>query len=257
MSALSLEHICMKYQDASGEIDAISDVSFDIYPGEFVSLVGPSGCGKSTVLSIISGLLPPSGGTVTVEGKEVTGISSKIGYMLQKDNLLEWRTIYKNILLGLEIRKEISEETLAYAEELLKTYGLYEFKDKYPAQLSGGMRQRAALIRTLVTKPEILLLDEAFSALDYQMRLAVGDDVYQIIKNENKTTLMVTHDIPEAISMSDRVIVLSGRPAVVKAVHDISFKALRKRTPLACRGQEEFMHYFNLIWKELDIHASQ
>lgn len=257
MSALSLEHICMKYQDASGEIDAISDVSFDIYPGEFVSLVGPSGCGKSTVLSIISGLLPPSGGTVTVEGKKVTGISSKIGYMLQKDNLLEWRTIYKNILLGLEIRKEISEETLAYAEELLKTYGLYEFKDKYPAQLSGGMRQRAALIRTLVTKPEILLLDEAFSALDYQMRLAVGDDVYQIIKNENKTTLMVTHDIPEAISMSDRVIVLSGRPAEVKAVHDISFKALEKRTPLVCRGQEEFMHYFNLIWKELDIHASQ
>lgn len=257
MSALSLEHICMKYQDVSGEIDAINDVSFQIYPGEFVSLVGPSGCGKSTILSIISGLLSPSSGTVAVEDKKVSGISPKIGYMLQKDNLLEWRTIYKNILLGLEIRGEINEETLSYADELLKTYGLYEFKNKYPAQLSGGMRQRAALIRTLVTKPEILLLDEAFSALDYQMRLAVGDDVYQIIKNEGKTTLMVTHDIPEAISMSDRVIVLSRRPAMVKAIHEIRFDSIAKRTPLICREQRAFSEYFNLIWKELDIHVSE
>lgn len=257
MSALSLEHICMKYQDISGEIEAICDVGFQIEAGEFVSLVGPSGCGKSTILSIISGLLSPSGGSVSVEGKQVFGISSQIGYMLQKDNLLEWRSIYKNILLGLEIRGELGDESLAYADELLKTYGLYEFRNKYPAQLSGGMRQRAALIRTLVTKPKILLLDEAFSALDYQMRLAVGDDVYQIIKNEGKTTLMVTHDIPEAISMSDRVIVLSKRPATVKAVHDIRFENLPQRTPLLCREQKEFSQYFHLIWKELDIHGTE
>lgn len=257
MNELSLEHICMKYQDVSEEIAAIRDVSFQIKPGEFVSLVGPSGCGKSTILSIISGLLKQSGGSVWVEGKKVSGISSEIGYMLQKDNLLEWRSIYKNVLLGLEIRGTLNEESIAYANELLKTYGLYEFRNKYPAQLSGGMRQRAALIRTLVTKPKILLLDEAFSALDYQMRLAVGDDVYRILKNEGKTTLMVTHDIPEAISMSDRIIVLSKRPAVVKAVHEIRFDALKTRTPLACRELEEFSKYFHLIWKELDIHGAE
>ena len=220
-----------------------------------MSLVGPSGCGKSTLLSIISGLLAPSSGEVLVEGEPMKGISSKIGYMLQNDNLLEWRTIYKNVLLGLEIRGEVNEATKAYADELLKTYGLYEFKDNYPAQLSGGMRQRVALIRTLVAKPDILLLDEAFSALDYQTRLSVGDDVYQIIKKENKTTVMVTHDIPEAISMSDRIIVFTKRPAQLKGIHTVQFENLKNRTPLACREEESFSRYFNLIWKELDVHV--
>ncbi len=255
MNALEIKEINMKYQDISGEIEAITNVSFSMKKGEFLSLVGPSGCGKSTLLSIVSGLLKQSGGEVLIDGEKVEGVSSKIGYMLQKDNLLEWRTIYGNVILGLEIRKELNDESHSYANELLKTYGLYEFKDKYPAQLSGGMRQRVALIRTLVTKPDILLLDEAFSALDYQTRLAVGDDVYRIIKKENKTVLMVTHDIPEAISMSDRIVVLTKRPAVIKTIHKIDFENLKERTPLECRKQESFSLYFNDIWKELDVHV--
>lgn len=178
----------------------MKNISFDIKEGEYISIIGPSGCGKSTLLSIISGLENKSSGEIYIDGK--------IGYMLQKDNLLEWRTIYKNVLLGLEIQKENTLENREYVEKLLKKYGLYEFKEKYPAQLSGGMRQRVALIRTLAIRPKILLLDEAFSALDYQTRLMVTEDIFKILKAENITALMVTHDISEAISMSDRVIVI-------------------------------------------------
>ena len=208
MDVLALKNITMNYQDLNNEVTAIDHISFNVSEGEFVVIIGPSGCGKSTLLSIISGILPASGGDVFIDGEKSAGITPKIGYMLQNDNLLEWRTIYKNILLGLEIQKQLTDENIAYANSLLKTYGLYDFKDSYPSQLSGGMRQRAALIRTLVTKPEVLLLDEAFSALDYQTRLAVTDDVYGIIRKEKKTIVMVTHDIPEGISMADRVIVL-------------------------------------------------
>ena len=176
--------------------------------------------------------------------------------MLQKDNLLEWRTIYSNVLLGLEIQKNITAENKKYVEELLKKYGLYEFKDKYPTQLSGGMRQRVALIRTLAIRPNILLLDEAFSALDYQTRLMVTEDVYKILKNENITALMVTHDISEAISMSDRVVVLSKRPATLKNIHEIDFE-MDNRTPLNCRENTKFSKYFNLMWKELDEHEKK
>lgn len=171
--------------------------------------------------------------------------------MLQKDNLLEWRTIYNNVLLGLEIQKTNTRENKQYVEELLKKYGLYEFKDKYPMQLSGGMRQRVALIRTLAIRPNILLLDEAFSALDYQTRLMVTDDIYKILKNENITAIMVTHDISEAISMSDRIIVLSTRPATVKQIHKIDFE-MENRTPLNCRENPKFSKYFNVMWKELE-----
>ena len=171
--------------------------------------------------------------------------------MLQKDNLLEWRTIYKNVLLGLEIQKELTEENKMYAINLLKKYGLYEFKDKYPTQLSGGMRQRVALIRTLAIRPNILLLDEAFSALDYQTRLMVTEDIYKILKQENITAVMVTHDISEAISMSDRVIVLSQRPATVKSIYEIDFE-MENRTPLNCRENPKFSRYFNLMWRELE-----
>lgn len=186
---LEVKNICKTYQAENGEIEALKNISFEIEPGEYVSIIGPSGCGKSTLLSIISGLEPKSSGSIKT--------SEKIGYMLQKDNLLEWRTIYKNVMFGLEIQKNITEENKKYVEELLKKYGLYEFKDKYPSQLSGGMRQRVALIRTLAIKPKILLLDEAFSALDYQTRLMVTDDIYKILKNEKITALMVTHDISE------------------------------------------------------------
>ena len=174
--------------------------------------------------------------------------------MLQKDHLFEWRTILENVVLGLEITQTLNTKTKDYVLRLLETYGLADFKDKYPNQLSGGMRQRAALIRTLATNPQILLLDEAFSALDYQTRLAVVEDIYSIIKRENKTAILVTHDIAESISMADRVVVLTKRPGTVKSVYDIKFSCA-KRTPLNCREAPEFRHYFNLIWKDLDIHV--
>lgn len=251
---VDVEQVGMKYQSLNGEINAIEDASFSVDKGEYVSLVGPSGCGKSTLLSIISGLIKATHGRVYIEGEEVLKTSDKVGYMLQKDYLFDWRTIYQNVILGLEIRKILTPENKTYALQLLKTYGLYDFKDKYPSQLSGGMRQRAALIRTLAVKPEILLLDEAFSALDYQTRLAVTEDIYSIIKNENKTAIMVTHDISESISMSDRVIVLSKRPAVIKSIHSIEFDC-PNRTPLKCREAPNFRDYFNTIWKELEVHV--
>ena len=191
---MEVKNICKTYQSQNGEIEALKNISFDICEGEYISIIGPSGCGKSTLLSIISGLENKTSGEIYIDGK--------IGYMLQKDNLLEWRTIYKNVLLGLEIQKENTPENRAYVEELLKKYELYEFKDKYPTQLSGGMRQRVALIRTLAIRPKILFLDAAFSALDYQTRLMVTEDVYKILKAENITALMVTHDISEGIFQS-------------------------------------------------------
>lgn len=191
---LEVKNVCKTYQAQNGEIEALKDINFDVEDGEYISIIGPSGCGKSTLLSIISGLEEKTSGEVYIDGK--------IGYMLQKDNLLEWRTIYNNVLLGLEIQKTNTEDNKKYVEQLLRKYELYEFKDKYPAQLSGGMRQRVALIRTLAIRPNILLLDEAFSALDYQTRLMVTEDIYKILKNENITALMVTHDISEGIFQS-------------------------------------------------------
>lgn len=173
--------------------------------------------------------------------------------MLQKDSLLEWLTIYRNVMFGLEIQNLKTTENVQYVDNLLKKYGLYEFKDKYPNQLSGGMRQRAALIRTLAIKPKILLLDEAFSALDYQTRITVTKDIYDILRNEGITSLIVTHDISEAISMSDRVILLSNRPATVKEIHKIEFE-MENRTPLNCRESPKFSKYFDTIWKGLDVH---
>ena len=240
---LEVKNICKTYQAQNGEIEALKDICFDVKEGEYISIIGPSGCGKSTLLSIISGLESKTAGEIDIDGK--------IGYMLQKDNLLEWRTIYKNVLLGLEIQKTNTDENKKYVEELLKKYGLYEFKDKYPKQLSGGMRQRVALIRTLAIRPKVLLLDEAFSALDYQTRLMVTEDIYKILKNENITAIMVTHDISEAISMSDRVIVLTHRPATVKMIYNIDFE-MENRTPLSCREKPKFSQYFNLMWKELE-----
>lgn len=240
---LEVQNICKTYQAKNGEVKALNNINFSVEKGEYISIIGPSGCGKSTLLSIIAGLEPKTDGEIYIEGK--------VGYMLQKDNLLEWRTIYKNVLLGLEIQKELTEENKMYAINLLKKYGLYEFKDKYPTQLSGGMRQRVALIRTLAIRPNILLLDEAFSALDYQTRLMVTEDIYKILKQENITAVMVTHDISEAISMSDRVIVLSQRPATVKSIYEIDFE-MENRTPLNCRENPKFSRYFNLMWRELE-----
>jgi NitT/TauT family transport system ATP-binding protein len=254
MSAiLRVENIKKTYQAQNGEIEAISDIGFSVTEGEYIGIVGPSGCGKSTLLSIIAGLYAPSGGQVLLNNSPVREMGRDFGYMLQNDNLLEWRTIWKNVLLGLEVRKQLSSEAIEYTEKLLRKYGLYEFKDKYPSQLSGGMRQRVALIRTLAVRPNILLLDEAFSALDYQTRLALTDDVHRILKQENKTTIMVTHDIPECISMSDRIIVLTKRPAQIKSIHNIIFPE-ESNTPLERRNHPNFGRHFNTIWKELDVH---
>ena len=243
---LRLKNVSKKYQAKNGEVEALKDISFNVKQGEFVSIIGPSGCGKSTLLSIIAGLEPKTEGTIEIDGST--------GYMLQKDSLLEWRNIYNNVMFGLEIGHKKTKENEAYVIELLKKYGLYDFKNKYPTQLSGGMRQRAALIRTLAIKPNILLLDEAFSALDYQTRIMVTNDIYEILKNESITALIVTHDISEAISMSDRVIVLTKRPAIVKNIHTIDFE-MENRNPINCRESPKFSKYFDTIWKELDVHA--
>lgn len=247
---LDVHKIEEKYQAVNGEITALKEISFCAEKGELISIVGPSGCGKSTLLSIIAGLIKPTSGDIFVKGQKVEGISAHIGYMLQNDNLLEWRTIYRNVMLGLEIQNNMTPENIQRVIQLLKTYELYDFKDKYPSQLSGGMRQRVALIRTLAINPDILLLDEAFSALDYQTRLTVTNDVYKILKQEQVTTIMVTHDIPEGISMGDKVMILSPRPAVVKEVLTIDFED-ENRTPLNCRKNPKFSKYFDYIWKEL------
>lgn len=251
-SILEVKNISKKYQGKEGEVLAIENVNFRIKEGEFVSIIGPSGCGKSTLLSIISGLEIKTNGEIYIEGEKVEEISPKIGYMLQKDCLLDWRTIWSNTIFGLEIKGKVNEENKKYVEELLKKYNLYEFRNKYPSELSGGMRQRVALIRTLAIKPKILLLDEAFSALDYQTRIMVTNDIYNILRKEKITTLMVTHDISEAISMADRVLVLSKRPGTVKDIHKIDFE-MENRNPINCRENPKFSKYFNTLWKELGV----
>lgn len=258
MAKLKIENLSVKYHTSEVETDAIKGLTFDVRDGEFVSIVGPSGCGKSTLLSVISGLLKPSEGKVLLDDNEIgypcKATRSRIGYMLQRDHLFEWRSIIENITLGLEIQRKLNKESLERIDEMLNKYGLYSFKNYYPNQLSGGMRQRVALIRTLAINPDILLLDEPFSAIDYQTRLAVSDEIYRIIKQEGKTTIMVTHDIAESISLSDRVIVLTKRPATAKNIYDINL-SVESRTPLKSREAPEFRHFFNAIWKELDIHV--
>ncbi len=246
---LEFKNVKYFYQTKENEINALEDITFSIKERDFTSIVGPSGCGKTTILSLTAGLLVPTEGEIILDGKPVEKNDSRIGYMFQRDHLFEWRTIWQNIILGLELQKKHKDpEKLAFAEELLKKYDLYNFKNKKPRQLSGGMRQRVALIRTLVLEPALLLLDEPFSALDFQTRLKVCDDVYDIIKSEQKTALLVTHDISEALSMSDRIIILTKRPARVKDIVDISFQGA---TPLGKREDTEFGKYFEMIWRNL------
>jgi len=244
---LSIKHLKKTYHDLNGEIEAVKDISLDIKEKEFVSIVGPSGCGKSTILSILSGLENKSEGSISFNN-----YNYKVGYMLQRDSLFPWKTILENCLIGLEINHEISEENVDYVKYLLKTYGLAEFMDKYPDSLSGGMRQRVALIRTLAIRPDLLLLDEPFSALDYQTRLALSDDVLHIIKSEGKTAIMVTHDLAEAISLSDRIIVLTKRPAIIKKIYNIILTD--KKNPIHNRKCKEFNLYYDQIWRDLDVH---
>lgn len=248
---LELKNINYSYHTPEGETPALSDISFSLAPGGFTAVVGPSGCGKSTLLSLIAGLMIPESGDIRLNGKPLTENASNIGYMLQHDHLFEWRTVYRNILLGAEINRSLDAGTKKKADALLEQYGLKPFAQAKPSQLSGGMRQRAALIRTLLLDPELLLLDEPFSALDYQTRLTVSDDIGQIIRRSGKTALLVTHDLSEAVSLADRVIVLSKRPATVLCIVPVSFN-LENDTPLNRRNAPEFKTYFNQIWKELN-----
>lgn len=244
---LKINNLRKIYHTPNAEILAVDNFSFELLDGEFVSIVGPSGCGKSTILSILCNLEEKTSGEIKLRD----GI--KLGYMLQKDCLFDWLTIMENCLIGLKIQKKLTKENKEYVLSLLKTYGLYEFKDAYPRNLSGGMRQRVALIRTLATKPDILLLDEPFSALDYQSRLAVSDDVYNIIKKEKKSAIMVTHDLAEAISMSDNIIVMSKRPSKVKK--NIKINLTNKKNPIENRKAKEFSSYYDMLWKEIDYYG--
>ncbi len=248
---LELKNINYAYHTLDGETAALTNITFSVSSGEFVAIVGPSGCGKSTLLSVISGLIQAEKGLIKINGKYLKDSTTNIGYMLQHDHLFEWRTVYRNILLGLEIQHMLSPRSRERAYELLETYGLKQFAASRPSELSGGMRQRAALIRTLILEPDILLLDEPFSALDYQTRLSVGDDIGKILKNARKTAILVTHDLSEAISLADRVIILTARPATVKTILPITFD-LKEDTPMHRRNAPEFKTYFNLIWKELN-----
>lgn len=245
---LSISDISFSYHDSESKVAALSHVSVDIPPASFTSIVGPSGCGKSTLLSIISGLLKPDSGKIIINSNDKP---IHIGYMLQRDCLFEWRSVYKNILLGLELTKSCTDEKIKKIDTMLNDYGLSEFKNAKPSSLSGGMRQRVALIRTLATEPDILLLDEPFSALDYNTRLEVSDDIYKIIKEQNKTAILVTHDISEAISMGDTVVVLSSRPGTVKCTIPINLSK-KYESPFEARSDKNFSAYFNTIWKEIN-----
>ena len=247
---IELKNICYSYHNLHGETPALSDLSFGVKEGEFVAVVGPSGCGKSTLLSIIAGLLKPESGTIAVNNPDGSLHYPRIGYMLQKDHLFEWRSVYKNVILGLEIHHMMTPERLSYVDRLLTDYGLEKFRNKRPSELSGGMKQRAALIRTLALNPQLLLLDEPFSALDYQTRLMVSSDICSLIRQAGKTMIIVTHDLSEAISLADKVYVLSTRPATIKTELPIHL-TLKDSSPLAARNAPEFPYYFKQLWEEL------
>lgn len=245
---LKIKNLNKIYHSKNGEIETIKNFSLNVKEGEFISIIGTSGCGKSTILNILSNLDKNYKGNILFDQERI------VGYMLQDDSLFDWLTVYENAILGLKIQKKLNKENIKYVKNLLTKYGLKDFMDKYPNSLSGGMRQRVALIRTLAIKPDILLLDEPFSALDYLTRLKISDDVYKIIKEEKKTVIMVTHDLAEAISMADFIVVLSKRPAKIKNIYEI--KLTDKKNPIHNRKAKEFSHYYDILWKELDKNVS-
>ncbi len=239
---LRFENVSMRYHSKQGETIAVENLNFSVCDGEFTAIIGPSGCGKTTLLSLAAGLLKPTTGSIQSHGVS-------FGYMLQRDELFPWRTIEKNLELPLEIKHNLNPSTREYVRALAEKYGLKQFLKSYPSSLSGGMRQRAALIRTLALNPDVLLLDEPFSALDYQTRLSVCNDVYKIIREEHKTALLITHDISEAISVADKIFVLSKRPAKIVAEHEISFP---ESEPLKRRENKSFSKWFEILWEELN-----
>ena len=243
---LKICNLSKNYHSRNNETKAIENLTFDVYENEILAIVGPSGCGKSTFLSVLANIEDKT------SGKIISNKDYKIGYMLQTDCLFPWLNIMDNCLIGLDIIGQKNKDNIDNVINLLKKYGLYEFKDAYPNNLSGGMRQRVALIRTLAINPDLILLDEPYSALDYQTRLALSNDMYQIIKNEKKTAIMITHNISEAVSMSDRVIVLTKRPCTIKNIYEI--KLDNKSDPIDNRKDKNFNHYYDLIWRDLDVH---
>ncbi|RKJ02679.1 ABC transporter ATP-binding protein [bacterium D16-54] len=247
--------VSYSYHSPDGETPALSHISFIVSAGEFLAVVGPSGCGKSTLLSLLCGLIKPEDGSILIDGAAAPEGHTGIGYMLQKDHLFEWRTIYDNVALGLEIQKKLNKSTHSQLKEMLQSYGLGGFEKARPSELSGGMRQRAALIRTLALKPDLLLLDEPFSALDYQTRLSVCDDISSIIRSTGKTAILITHDLSEAISVADRILILSSRPGRIKAILPIDFPP-EYDSPLKRRNAGEFSAYFNQVWKLLQEDVS-
>lgn len=251
---LTITDLSYTYLTLQSTTKALSDINFTLYPGEFLAVVGPSGCGKSTLLNLISGLLEPTTGSITPSSTDPH--SPKIGYMFQKDHLLSWRTVLSNIYLGLEIQQQLTDENKERIDTLLKAYGLWEFRDYHPHQLSGGMRQRVALIRTLALSPDLLLLDEPFSALDYQSRRVLADEVWHILKQQKKTALLITHDLEEAIALSDRILILSNRPGTIKKELDIQF-GMPRPSPLFTKDYSLFRKYTQYLWKELDDEYSQ
>jgi len=234
------------------EVEAIRRVAFDLHKGETLAIVGPSGCGKSTLFNVIAGLMPPTRGEVFIEGKRVDSAAGHVGYMLQKDLLLPWRSVTDNVMLGLEVRGRISDADRKRALDLIRRYGLAQFENAKPAQLSGGMRQRVAFMRTLAIDPEVILLDEPFSALDFQTRLVLQAEVMSIIRERGKSVVLATHDIGEAITMADRILVLTNRPAEVKTIHDIELSP-GERNPVNVRSSSKYNEYFSAIWGELGI----
>lgn len=244
MDVLKFNNVSKDYCNKGESLEVLKNIEFNLIEGQIIAITGPSGSGKTTILNLISGLLKPSKGTIETSGE--------IGYMFQRDHLFEWRNVFDNVIIGLEIKKMLNDDNLKKVNRMLDIYGLKDFKNSYPSELSGGMRQRVALIRTLAVNPSILLLDEPFAALDYQTKLKVCDDMYKIIKKEKKATIIVTHDVTEAISIADKVIVLSPRPAKIKKIYDINLTIDGERTPFKSRNSKEFKSYFNAIWKELN-----
>ena len=243
---LKINNLSKNYHNKKDEIKAIDNLSINVYKNEILGIVGPSGCGKSTLLSILANLENKTSGQIIMND------NLRIGYMLQTDSLFPWLTILDNALIGLDVKKIKTENNINNTIKLLKKYGIYDFRNQYPDNLSGGMRQRVALIRTLAINPDLLLLDEPYSALDYQTRLALSNDLYKIIKNEGKTAILITHDLAEAISLSDRVIVLSKRPCTVKKIYNINLD--NKTNPIDNRKDSKFNYYYDLIWRDLDVH---
>lgn len=249
MNIVEINNLKLIYQSIKHETTALDNINLTIQEQEFISIVGPSGCGKTTILSLISGLIRPTQGEIKVLEKAPNPKDGISGYMFQRDNLLPWRNIENNIYFGLELKRQKTKDKKDYAISLAHKYGLKDFLKKHPNELSGGMRQRVALIRTLALSPKLLLLDEPFSALDYQTRLQLCDDVFDIIKKEKKTAILVTHDLMEAITMSDRIIVLSARPGTIKSIHKTKFEKIL--TPFERRQTNECKILFEKIWQEI------